>query len=91
MSFEIIIAALDAKRQGKRYIAKCPAHEDRSPSLMISERDDGSTGIHCFAGCQPDDILAAVGLDKKRRGNLALNTTRHSTGHRVSVPAALSR
>ncbi len=79
MSFEIIIAALDAKRQGKRYIAKCPAHDDRSPSLMISEREDGSTGIHCFAGCQPDDILAAVGLDKKEawKPRPEYNTSQH--------------
>lgn len=66
MPFENIINALDgAKERGGRYVAKCPAHDDKSPSLMLSERDDGSTSLHCFAGCSPADILAALGLSEK--------------------------
>ena len=66
MSLDNIINALDeAKERGGRYTAKCPAHDDKSPSLMISERDDGSTRVHCFAGCKPVDILAALGLSAK--------------------------
>lgn len=44
-----------------RWHARCPAHEDRSPSLSI--RDDGERVLlHCFAGCDPTDVLTAVGL-----------------------------
>lgn len=44
-----------------RWQARCPAHEDRSPSLAITESDDKIL-IHCFAGCSAADIMAAVGL-----------------------------
>ncbi len=45
-----------------RWIARCPAHEDRSPSLSIRELDDGRVLIHDFAGCAATDVLASVGL-----------------------------
>jgi hypothetical protein len=41
--------------------ARCPAHDDRSPSLSVREAD-GRVLFHCFAGCDPDDILRSVGL-----------------------------
>lgn len=44
-----------------RWVARCPAHEDRSPSLSIREVED-RTLLHCFAGCEVHDVLAAVGL-----------------------------
>lgn len=47
-----------------RWHARCPAHADKSPSLSI--RDDGDKVLlHCFAGCDPSDVLTAVGLDWK--------------------------
>ncbi|MGJ0485119.1 MAG: CHC2 zinc finger domain-containing protein [Methylomicrobium sp.] len=50
------------KRTGPgRYIAKCPSHNDKSPSLTVAERE-GKIIFHCFAGCDPADVLAAVGL-----------------------------
>jgi hypothetical protein len=45
-----------------RWVARCPAHEDRHPSLGISELPDGRVLIHCFAGCAATDILAAINL-----------------------------
>jgi hypothetical protein len=45
-----------------KWIARCPAHEDRSPSLSIREKDDGRVLINCFAGCGAGDVLAAIGL-----------------------------
>jgi hypothetical protein len=46
------------------WIAKCPAHPDRSPSLSIRDANDRVL-LHCFAGCDPDDVLAAIGLGLK--------------------------
>jgi hypothetical protein len=46
-----------------RWIARCPAHEDRSPSLSIRELDDGQTLLHCFAGCGAIEVLDSLGLD----------------------------
>ena len=46
-----------------RWIARCPSHADKSPSLAIRETDDGTILIHCFAGCSPHEVVSAVGLD----------------------------
>jgi hypothetical protein len=45
-----------------RYMACCPAHEDRSPSLSIRETDDGLVLLYCFAGCSREEIVGALGL-----------------------------
>ena len=45
-----------------RWIARCPAHQDRSPSLSIRETDDGRILIHDFGGCAALDVVQAVGL-----------------------------
>lgn len=46
-----------------RWNARCPAHDDKSPSLTLRELADGRILIHCFTGCSPADVLAAVGLE----------------------------
>jgi hypothetical protein len=45
-----------------RWLASCPAHEDRSPSLSVRELDDGRVLVHDFGGCGLDDVLAALGF-----------------------------
>ena len=45
-----------------RWIACCPAHEDRTPSLAIRELEDGRLLVRCFAGCDIQDVIRAVGL-----------------------------
>ncbi len=47
------------------YMLCCPAHNDRSPSLSISEGNDGRVLLKCFAECSPHDICAAIGLTLK--------------------------
>jgi hypothetical protein len=42
--------------------ALCPAHDDREPSLSISEGDDGRALLKCFAGCETDEVLVELGL-----------------------------
>ena len=46
-----------------RWTACCPAHVDRSPSLAITETDDGRILLKCFAGCSAYEIVKAVGMD----------------------------
>jgi hypothetical protein len=63
MTVEVLLSRLDmVKPAGDgRWYARCPAHDDKSPSLSI--KDTGTrTLVHCFAGCDASDILAAVGL-----------------------------
>lgn len=44
------------------WVARCPAHEDRSPSLTVKALPDGRILMHCFAGCGTDSVLGAIGL-----------------------------
>ncbi|HCR96866.1 MAG: CHC2 zinc finger domain-containing protein [Halomonas sp.] len=48
-----------------RWLACCPAHQDRSPSLAVRETSDGTILMKCFAGCPTGDVLAAIGLELK--------------------------
>ncbi len=47
---------------GNRWMCLCPAHDDSSPSLAVVRSSSGATLIHCFAGCEPEDIVESVGL-----------------------------
>jgi putative DNA primase/helicase len=44
------------------WVARCPAHDDTVQSLHISERADGSVGLHCHAGCDKFVLLSHLGL-----------------------------
>ena len=45
-----------------QFVACCPAHQDKSPSLSIKALPDGRILIYCFAGCEPNQILGILGL-----------------------------
>lgn len=64
MTAETLLSQLDkVKRTGNsRWVACCPSHEDRSPSLSIKECDDGTVLVHCFGGCDIHSVLNAVGM-----------------------------
>lgn len=65
MNAEEFVSRLDhARPVGRgRWIARCPAHTDRTPSLSVTEGDDGRVLIYCHAECDPHAIVDAVGLD----------------------------
>lgn len=46
-----LVALLGARRTGKGWVARCPAHGDRSSSLSTAEGQDGRILLHCHAGC----------------------------------------
>ena len=62
-----ILAALDtkldkSKRTGDTLRARCPAHDDKTPSLNVTVSKPGdSVLVHCFAGCTTDAVLDALG------------------------------
>jgi hypothetical protein len=55
------LQAVKARAAG-HWQARCPAHADLTPSLSVSEGDDGRALVHCHAGCSPEAICAAVSL-----------------------------
>jgi len=54
-----------AKVRGRNgsWTACCPAHDDKGPSLAVRELPDGRVLVHCFAGCETESVLGAVGMD----------------------------
>lgn len=58
----ILLQLNKVKRAGSnRWLACCPAHEDRQPSLSISMGNEGIL-LKCFAGCETSDVAGALGL-----------------------------
>lgn len=58
------------------FSARCPAHEDKNPSLSIGTGSDGRILLHCQAGCGFPAICEALGVkpadlfpDRSRNGN----------------------
>lgn len=60
---QLILSRLDGVRgREPKWMAKCPAHEDRHASLSIRLNDNGKVAIHCFTGCSGRDIMRAINL-----------------------------
>jgi len=57
-----------------QWVAQCPAHPDRNPSLSVRSTD-GRVLVHCFAGCETQDVLDALDLEF---GDLFAGSTRNS-------------
>lgn len=55
------LAKVRQTRPGE-WIACCPAHNDRSPSLAVKE-NGGYLLIHCFGGCETADVMEKLGLE----------------------------
>ena len=61
---ELILPRLEGvvTRPNGQYFARCPAHEDKSPSLSIKELNDGKVLVYCFAQCGTEAICDAMGV-----------------------------
>jgi len=64
VTVEVLLDRLERVRQTgpARWIAKCPSHPDRRPSLSIRELDDRRILLHDFGGCSVQEILGALNL-----------------------------
>ena len=40
-------------------LACCPAHDDRNPSLSVSDKN-GKILVRCWAGCTQDEVIGAL-------------------------------
>jgi len=82
----------DAKRNGRGWVARCPAHDDRRPSLSVAEGDAGGALLHCHAGCAPDAIAAALGLSVRDLMSQSTDAPRDgSSNGRASATFATAR
>jgi putative DNA primase/helicase len=60
MSARAIAAALGGRKSGAGWVARCPAHEDRVPSLSISDSPDEKVLVHCHAGCDQQAVIGTI-------------------------------
>lgn len=60
---DIVLPLLDGvKSVHGGFQARCPAHDDHSPSLSITPGTSQPVVLMCHAGCETEAILAALGL-----------------------------
>src|SRR6188472_3766545 len=57
---ENIAKALGGHKTGGGWLARCPAHDDTTPSLSISLASDDKLLVHCFAGCDQPEVIDAL-------------------------------
>ena len=56
-----ICKALGGRWNGSYGLAFCPVHENtKTPALSVKNGHDGKLLVHCFAGCDGADVLAAL-------------------------------
>ena len=60
MEVEKIARVLGGRKAGGGWTARCPAHDDRNPSLSISDGGDGKVLVHCHAGCDQAQVIDAL-------------------------------
>lgn len=74
-----VLAKVKHKGAGQgKWVAKCPAHDDRMESLSIRVGTDGRVLLKCHAGCGTRDVCGAIGLTMADL--FAEGTKRESTG-----------
>ena len=68
ITYNDVILALEARGRLSQENAsgwrngRCPAHDDRTASFGVVLVGDNGFAFHCFAGCERDAILDALGL-----------------------------
>ncbi len=84
MTAETIAKALGGRKAGGCWMARCPAHDDRAPSLSISTGDQGKVLVRCHAGCDQALVIAVLragGLwedGDRRQGRFVRRETRRA-------------
>jgi putative DNA primase/helicase len=84
MSAKTIARALGGRRAGATWMARCPAHADREPSLSIKDGGGGRVLVRCHAGCGQQQVIAAL----KSRGIWLGADRRHGAPFHRRPPTA---
>lgn len=58
----VLVRLKGVKRVSGGWLALCPSHDDRDPSLKVAEADDARVLLYCHGGCRTEDVVAAMGL-----------------------------
>lgn len=55
-----LVGTLKGRWTGHTALCRCPAHNDRTPSLSLRQGDRGML-VHCYAGCTREAVLRELG------------------------------
>ena len=58
---ELLTRLAGVKKSRTGWVARCPGHDDRQPSLAIAEKDKRIL-LYCRAGCTTAAVCASLGL-----------------------------
>jgi putative DNA primase/helicase len=83
MNAETTVRALGGRKVGGGWMARCPAHGDHKPSLSIRAGNDGRVLVRCHAGCDQEQVIAAL----RSRGLWMENSPRRLTRSAPRVAA----
>jgi len=75
-TFDDLLDRLDNVRpEGDSYLARCPAHPDDRPSLLLTLESSGRLLLYCRAGCKTHAVVAALGMKMSDLFNMASGST----------------
>jgi hypothetical protein len=60
LTAETLAERLGGGRSGVGWLARCPAHTDRQPSLSLQDTEDGKVLVYCHAGCDQRHVIAEL-------------------------------
>jgi hypothetical protein len=55
-----VCEVLGGRKAGGGWMARCPAHDIREPSMPIRDADEGQVLVHCHVGCDQHQVIAAL-------------------------------
>ena len=62
LAFEEACRRLGVTPNGNSAMARCPAHDDKRPSLSLTKGEDGTAIVNCFVGCDWREIETRLGI-----------------------------
>ena len=81
---EFLDCLKEVTSSGAGYTALCPAHDDQSPSLSVSQGNEDRILIKCHTGCSVGHIVEAM---KLKMSDLFTNGRPNTSPSRKTVPA----
>ncbi len=67
MTVDDVLQRLEGVKREKagQWVARCPAHDDSTPSLAVTRGEDGKVVLFCQAKCTVDAVCRALGIEQK--------------------------
>lgn len=63
MNIDELLTKLEKVRKTPSgWLACCPAHDDKTPSLTVGIAKSGGLLLHCFGGCDIESVVGSVGM-----------------------------